>query len=236
MAEVIIALDLASRAGALRMVERLGDAVDFYKVGLELYAREGPALVQELRARNKRVFLDLKLHDIPTAVAGAVRAAADLDISMLTVHAAGGSPMMEAAADAAANRLALLGVTLLTSLSRHDVEATWGRTVVSLPEEVVRLADLARNSGLHGVVASPREARAVRYRFGEGFLLVTPGIRFPDAALHDQARVATPAEAVHAGASHLVLGRVVTAAPEPAVALERVWRSLEESGAAGLGR
>ena len=108
--------------------------------------------------------------------------------------------------------------------------------MVSLPEEVVRLADLARNSGLHGVVASPREARAVRYRFGEEFLLVTPGIRFPDAALHDQARVATPAEAVHAGASHLVLGRVVTAAPEPAVALERVWRSLEESGAAGLGR
>ena len=156
MAEVIIALDFASGPDALRVVERLGDGADFYKVGLELYTRAGPSLVRELTGQRKRVFLDLKLHDIPNTVTGAVRAARDLGVQMLTVHTSGGRPMMEVAAEAAAGEITLLGVTLLTSLSPSDIEAVWGHTIGSMREEVVRLATLAKESGVGGVVASPQ--------------------------------------------------------------------------------
>ena len=233
MPELIVALDFASRADALAMVDCLGDAAGFYKVGLELYTREGPPVVQELRRRNKRVFLDLKLHDIPTTVTGAVRAATDLDVELLTIHIAGGRKMMEVAAEAGGDQVALLGVTLLTSLSPGDVEGTWGRSISSLPEEVVRLATLAHESGLSGVVASPQEAEVVRRRLGKELLVVTPGIRLPGIDVNDQARVATPAQAAGAGASHLVLGRAVTAAADPVAALGKVSRSLESSGRAG---
>src|SRR5687768_6505546 len=173
MADVIIALDHASRRSALTLVDSLGDAVGFYKVGLELYTREGPDIVRELRARAKRVFLDLKLHDIPNTVAAAVRAASDLEVDLLTIHATGGAEMMRAAATAAENRLALLGVTLLTSLSPTDIEATWGRSIGSVREEVVRLATLARESGLPGIVTSPQEVEAVRRRLGPDLVIVT---------------------------------------------------------------
>ena len=231
MAELIVALDVPSRAEALGLVDRLGGEVDFYKVGLELYTRAGPDVVRDLRARGKRVFLDLKLHDIPNTVSGAVRATAELEVELLTVHAAGGAPMLSAAAAAAAEagpgRFALLGVTLLTSLSPTDVEAAWGRPISSLREEVLRLAAAARASGLAGVVASPHEAEALHRRLGPGLLIVTPGIRLPGAPAHDQARIATPGAAVRAGATHLVIGRSVTAAPDPVAAMAEVRRNLE---------
>ena len=224
---MIIALDFPSGTDALRVVERLGDSAGFYKVGLELYTREGPALLRDLTRQRKRVFLDLKLHDIPNTVTGAVRAAVDLGVELLTVHTTGGRRMMEAAAETAGDRLGLLGVTLLTSLSPSDVESTWGRSISSLREEVVRLASLAQESGLRGVVASPQEAEAVRRRLGKDIVIVTPGIRLPGEPVHDQARMATPAQAVRAGADHLVIGRAVTAANDPAAVLDKVRRSLE---------
>ena len=234
MPELIVALDFASQAGALAMVDRLGEAADFYKVGLELYTRSGPGVVRELSQRKKRVFLDLKLHDIPNTVSGSVRAAADLGVELLTVHAAGGRKMMEVAAQAAEDEVALLGVTLLTSLSSGDVEDVWGHPVSSLSEQVVRLAALSYESGLDGVVASPHEAQALRVRLGKEFLVVTPGIRLPGGDVDDQARVSTPAQAASAGASHLVIGRTVTAAADPAVALEKVRSSLATSGKVGV--
>ena len=227
MPDVIVALDFASAGEALRLVERLGDGADFYKVGLELYTRAGPALVRDLTGRRKRVFLDLKLHDIPNTVTGAVRAATDLGVELLTVHTTGGRRMMETAAAAAGEHVRLLGVTLLTSLSPSDVEGTWGRSIGSLREEVVRLATLARDSGLKGIVASAQEAQAVRRRLGKEMFIVTPGIRLPGSDAHDQARVATPAQAARAGADYLVIGRAVTGAPDPAAALDKVRRSLE---------
>jgi orotidine-5'-phosphate decarboxylase len=227
MAHVIVALDFASGSDALRLVERLGDDADFYKVGLELYTRAGPALVRDLIERRKRVFLDLKLHDIPNTVTGAVRAARDLGVELLTIHTAGGRAMMEVAVAAAEGDLKLLGVTLLTSLSPSDIEGAWGRSIDSLREEVVRLATLARQSGVQGVVASPQEAEAIRRRLGRELLIVTPGIRLPGGDTHDQARFATPAEAARAGADYLVVGRAVTAAADPVAALERVRGSLE---------
>ncbi|MSR35270.1 MAG: orotidine-5'-phosphate decarboxylase [Gemmatimonadetes bacterium] len=233
MAGVIVALDFASASEATRLVERLGDDADFYKVGLELYTRAGPSLVRELTGQRKRIFLDLKLHDIPNTVVGAVRAARDLGVELLTVHTSGGRAMMEVAAEAAAGELKLLGVTLLTSLSPSDIEAVWGRSIGSLREEVVRLATLAKESGIAGIVASPQEAQAVRRRLGKELLVVTPGIRLPGGETHDQARVATPAQAVRAGADYLVIGRAVTGAPDPAAALEKVRRSLESPRAKG---
>jgi len=230
MAEAIVALDYPSRREALALVESLGEAATFYKVGLELYTRAGPDLVRELRDRGKRVFLDLKLHDIPTTVAGAVRAAVELDVQLLTVHTAGGADMMGAAADAAGGRPTLLGVTLLTSLSPTDVETVWGRSMSSLREEVVRLATLARDSGLPGIVASPQEAEGVRRKLGPDFVILTPGIRLAGGDTHDQARVATPADAARAGANYLVLGRAVTAADDPVAAMEQVRAEL-----AGVG-
>jgi len=231
--ELIVALDFASRARALAMVDRLGEAADFYKVGLELYTRSGPGVVRELSRRKKRVFLDLKLHDIPNTVSGAVHAATDLGVELLTIHVAGGCRMMEVAAEAAEGRVALLGVTLLTSLSPNDVEDMWGHPISSLREQVVRLATLSQESGLDGVVASPQEVQALRLQLGKELLVVTPGIRLPGVDVNDQARVATPSQAAGAGASHLVLGRAVTAAPDPVVALEKVRRSLEPAGTPG---
>ena len=230
--ELIVALDFASKADALSMVDRLEDGAGFYKVGLELYTREGAAVVKELRKRKKRIFLDLKLHDIPNTVSGAVEGVHDAGVDMLTIHIAGGRKMMEAAAKAAGEQLALLGVTVLTSLSPTDIEAVWGRPISSLREDVVRLATLAQESGLRGVVASSEEAEAVRRRLGKELYVVTPGIRLPGTATHDQARVATPAQAARAGASHLVIGRAVTQAPDPVLALEKIKKSLEPTAKA----
>ncbi len=233
MAEIIVALDVPTAAEARRLVERLGPDLDFVKVGLELYTREGPGVVHMLRERGLRVFLDLKLHDIPTTVASAVRSARELEVDFLTVHASGGGRMLEAARKAALDAEAapcrLLAVTVLTSLDAGEVARAWGRDPEDLfPEaEVLRLAGLARDAGITGVVASPREAPALRRLLGPEAAVVTPGIRFAGGARHDQVRVATPADAVSRGASHLVMGRAITGDPEPALALERARREVD---------
>lgn len=223
MPHVIVALDVAERGRALEMVDRLGAEGDFYKVGLELYTRAGPDIVRALRERGKRVFLDLKLHDIPNTVGRAVEAAAGLDVELLTVHATGGVAMLRAAAEAACDaEMKVLAVTLLTSLEPRDVAEVWGRPVGSVPDEVLRLAELGVRAGVHGFVSSVHEAGALRASIGDGAYLVTPGIRLAGGDAHDQARVATPADAARAGADAVVVGRAVTAAPDPAAALARV--------------
>lgn len=223
MVEVAVALDVSGADEALELVDRLGESADLYKVGLELFTAAGPTVVRELRSRGKRVFLDLKLHDIPTTVSRAVAAAAALEVEFLTIHTSGGPAMLRAAAAAAVDGgTALLGVTLLTSFSVSEVEAAWGRPLTSLRDEVIRLAELARDSGLRGVVASPLEAEAIRRHLGGDFLVATPGIRPAGGNPHDQVRVATPAAAVESGADLLVVGRAVTAAPDPVDALARI--------------
>jgi orotidine-5'-phosphate decarboxylase len=241
--EVIVALDVPSREEALRLVDALGETGTFYKVGLELFTREGPAMVRELKGRGKRVFLDIKLHDIPNTVSQAVRAASDLEVELLTLHAVGGKSMLQAAVETAkeaahaAGRepIGLLGVTVLTSLSPSEVEDTWGRPIVSLRDEVARLGTIAESAGLQGVVASVLEARALKRQHGPEFLVVTPGIRLAGGESHDQARVATPADAAKAGADYLVIGRAVTAAREPRAAMGRVLEELSPPGGAREG-
>lgn len=234
MAELVVALDVPDARSALALVERLGPSATFYKVGLELFIAEGPDIVRELTGRGKRVFLDLKLHDIPSTVAGAVTSASRLGVELLTIHTAGGPSMLKAAAEAAGSSgPRLLGVTLLTSLSAAEVERAWGRTLQSMRDEVIRLAELALECGLPGVVASPLEAEAIRRRVGKALLIVTPGIRLAGGDTHDQTRLATPAGAVEAGADVLVVGRAVTAAPDPVVAYRQIRAEATGSPDAG---
>jgi orotidine-5'-phosphate decarboxylase len=231
MTEIIIALDYSVRDEALALVDRLGPAGTFYKVGLELFTHAGPSVVEELSARGKRVFLDLKLHDIPNTVAGAVRAAAALDVDLLTVHGSGGRRMLEAARDAADGRLGILAVTVLTSLTPAEMESVWGREIVSVRDEVARLADLASDVGVSGVVASALETSWLRRAVREDFLIVTPGIRPAGGDRADQRRVATPADAVEAGADYLVIGRPITRAVDPRSALEAILAEIAAASA-----
>ncbi len=226
MSGTILALDYPSTDRALALVDLLGARVDFYKVGLELFAREGPAIVGQLRRRRKRVFLDLKLHDIPRTVAGAVAAASDMGVRFVTVHTAGGRRMLEAAAAASGDGVRLLGVTMLTSLGAASVPRGSDGLRKTPEDRVLELADRARSAGLDGVVASPLETAALRRRFGNRLVLVAPGIRLPRQSLHDQRRVATPRSAREAGADYLVVGRAVTGAPDPRAALDAVERDL----------
>lgn len=233
MAEIAVALDVPGRERALALVEELEGEVELVKVGLELFSREGPAVVEALRDRGLRIFLDLKLHDIPNTVAGAVRAAAALEVEYLTVHATGGPGMLRAATEAAGERVRLLAVTVLTSLSAAELEATWNRDLLSVRDEVVRLASLATEAGVTGLVASAHELVPLRRRLGPDVLLATPGIRREGERTDDQERVATPAEAVRAGADVLVVGRTVTAAPDPRVALREVSRAARTGARTG---
>ena len=212
----IVALDRPDAAAALAIVDSLGDACRFYKVGLELFVAEGPPIVEALRARGADVFLDLKLHDIPNTVAGAVRSALRLDVRLLTVHTSGGASMLSAAAEAAeGSDCGLLGVTVLTSVD-------------TAPDEVLRLAALAADGGLHGVVCSGREAAAVRQWWGGRLATLVPGIRPPGISRDDQARVATPREAAEAGATYVVIGRAVTAEQDPRAAYEAISAELRD--------
>lgn len=219
---VIVALDSPSLDEAMAIVDALGDDGSFYKVGLELYTAVGPEAVTKLVDREKRVFLDLKLHDIPNTVMRASRRAAALGVDLLTVHASGGMEMIQAAREGLGDETRLLAVTVLTSMAPSDLGALWGRSVESLPEEVLRLAELARSAGADGVVAAASEVPRVRARLGDDFLLVVPGIRPAEADRQDQKRVATPAHAVRSGADYLVVGRPITQAADPAVALRAV--------------
>lgn len=219
MAEIILALDLADRDSALRMLDRL-PMLRWVKVGSVLMTAAGTGLVRELRARGLQVFLDLKWHDIPSTVAGAVRAAGELDVAMATVHTLGGPTMLKAAAGAAPASLAMVGVTVLTSHEESEYAAVVGRPSVKLLDEASRLARSAISAGLAGVVCSPLEVDRIRAGIGEDALIVVPGIRRPGDAESDQSRTATPAEAIRDGATHLVVGRPILTAEDPAAALE----------------
>ena len=224
---VIIALDFPAAEPALALASRLSPELCRLKVGKEMFTRNGIGLVEALQNQGFEVFLDLKFHDIPNTVAGAVRSAAELGVWMVNVHASGGRRMMEAAAEALQSyqqRPLLIGVTVLTSMSDEDL-AEMGYTETAA-ERVLRLAALTQNCGLDGVVCSAMEAPQLRAERGEEFCLVTPGIRLAGDAAGDQRRVLTPADAVANGSDYLVIGRSVTGADDPLQALERVHREL----------
>jgi orotidine-5'-phosphate decarboxylase len=223
---ILVALDVESRTEALKLADLLRGTVGGFKIGSRLFTAEGPDVVRALTGRGDRVFLDLKFHDIPNTVATAVAAATELGVWMLNVHASGGTAMMraafEAAREAAAqrNRAAplVIAVTVLTSMNEATLRESG--IVIDLNDQVLRLAELVKEAGLDGVVASPRETRGIRARCGAGFTIVTPGIRggSASASKDDQERTMTPDEAFAAGASYLVVGRPIIAAPDPRVA------------------
>lgn len=214
---LIVALDVPTAAAARSIVAAVGDSAFTYKVGMRLYTAEGPQVVRDLVASGRRVFLDLKYHDIPSTVASAVREAARLGVSMLTVHTAGGSKMLRAATDAAraeSPALMVLGVTVLTSMDEEDLNEVGVPSRVA--DQVLRLAARALANGCRGVVTSALEASQLRREFGHQFAIVAPGIRPAGSDHGDQSRVVTPSEAIAAGATHIVVGRPITAAADPA--------------------
>ena len=225
---IVIALDFDSAAESLRLVEQLRGRVGLFKVGSQLFAAEGPSVVGKIMAMGERVFLDLKLHDIPNTAAKAAKAAQAMGVSMITVHASGGSGMLAAVMRTLESPRPeqkpplVLAITLLTSLLPSDLHQLG--LVGSPADQVLRLARVAIEAGVDGVVASPVEVALLRRHFGSSPLLVTPGIRPAGTALNDQARVATPEAALRDGADYLVIGRPVTADPNP---LERLNRILE---------
>ena len=226
---LIVALDFPDTRAALALVDRLHGATRWVKVGLELYIAEGNSLVAELKRQGFSIFLDLKLHDIPNTVASAVRAATRLGVDMLTVHAAGGPEMITAAVQAAESQLALLAVTVLTSMDAAQLEATG---VAGTPAaQVERLANMALGSGVNGLVCSPNEVSSLRKHFGNEPLLVIPGIRPEGTEMGDQRRVATPAAAIAFGASYLVVGRPITRAVDPEAAAKAILSEMQ----AGIG-
>lgn len=225
----IVALDTASSDSALSIVEELGDLCQFYKIGGELFTVAGPELVRRVRCRGAEVFLDLKFHDIPNTVRGAVRAAAALGARLVTVHAVGGSAMIRAAVDSAGDKAqcGVLAVTVLTSHAEGEAAALWGRARdFRVADEVLRLADLAANAGALGIVCSGHEAALVKERFGDSLAVLIPGIRLAGTGTQDQARVVTPAGAAATGAEYVVVGRAVTAATDRRQAMADVVEQL----------
>jgi orotidine-5'-phosphate decarboxylase len=222
----IVALDFPDAERAMTLVQTLDEKCRFYKVGSELFTASGADIVQWLRDTGCDVFLDLKFHDIPNTVAGAMRRVAAMGVRLTTVHASGGTKMMQSAVESAGPECGVLAVTILTSLDDAMLGEAWGRSRVDVEDEVLRLAELARSCGVHGIVCSGHEAQAVHSRHGSGLKLLVPGIRLPGDPAGDQSRVMTPREASDAGASYLVLGRAVTAAREPREAMQAVIESL----------
>lgn len=221
-----VALDFPSAAPALELVNRLSDTCRWFKVGMELYYAAGNSFVETLRKRGFHVFLDLKLHDIPNTVAGAVRSATQAGASLLTIHAGGGPAMMSAAADAASayESPRLLAVTVLTSMDAHQLTSVG---VTSSPaEQVLRLARLAKQSGIDGMVCSAEEVGTLRAELGKETLLVVPGIRPAGSDAGDQKRIATPSAAIHSGASMLVVGRPITQTANPVEAAKSILKEM----------
>jgi orotidine-5'-phosphate decarboxylase len=219
--QIIVPLDLPSLSRALGLVDQLPSEADYFKVGHQLFTAAGPAAVKELKARGKRVFLDLKYFDIPNTVRHGVTSAVALGVDLCTVHVSGGAEMMTAAAEAAGTDTLVVGVTVLTSMTVTDVESVWNREISALREEAVRLARMGAEAGLGGVVCSPLEVKAIHRALGDDFKVVTPGIRFEEGEAHDQARVATPRSAASEGSDYLVIGRAITGANDPAAAYRR---------------
>jgi len=213
---LIVALDVSTAAEARQIVAAVGDSAFTYKVGMQLYTAAGPDAVRDLISSGRRVFLDLKYHDIPNTVAGAVKEATELGVSMLTVHGSGGGRMLRAAVEAASPHPAtmVLAVTVLTSMGEEDLSKLGIRG--SVADQVMRIAALALANGCRGVVASAHEASALRTEFGDDFAIVTPGVRPAGSGHGDQVRVVTPSEAMASGASHIVVGRPITEAADPA--------------------
>ena len=223
----IVALDVSNATDALKTVGSLGDLCRFYKIGSELFTAVGPDIVSRVRETGSDVFLDLKFHDIPNTVRGAVESAAALGVRLVTVHAVGGSAMVEAAVKAGGARVGILAVTVLTSFDDASLGHATGKPAVVTGQEVGRLAELAATAGAHGVVCSGAEAPMLRERFGERLALLVPGIRLSGGAAHDQKRVVTPRQAAVAGARYIVVGRAVTASRDPRGAMESVLGELE---------
>lgn len=225
-AEIIVALDEPSLREAQRLMDRLAGHADFFKVGLQLFTAAGPASVEAVKARGARVFLDLKLHDIPNTVASAVRSAVDLGVDMCTIHLSGGPEMVAAAVAAAGDSTAILGVTVLTSSNQATLEACGVHG--SVGEQVMRLAAIGQEAGVRGFVASALELPMLRAELGHAPLLVIPGVRPAGADVGDQKRTATPTEVVAEGADYLVVGRPISRAPDPAAAYEAILGEIKE--------
>jgi orotidine-5'-phosphate decarboxylase len=232
LSPVIVALDFPTKAEAMALVSVLGDEASSYKVGLQLLAEEGPQVVRDLVAKGKHVFLDLKVHEIPNSVTGAIRAAGKLGASLVTVHASGGAAVLRAAVAAAAPfpQLKVLALTVITSLTDNDLPE------IGLPpsvrEQVERLAALASRCGCHGVVASANEAAYLKAQLPSTMLIVTPGIQLEGTASNDQARVATPARAHALGATHIVVGRSIAQAANPQAAFRAALIGMRAASAA----
>jgi len=228
---LIVALDVKDLATAAKLVDQLRPAVTLFKVGVQLFTAEGPRAVEAVQKRGGQVFLDLKLHDIPNTVAGAVREAAKMGAVMCTLHASGGRSMLQAAKEAvtqSGSAMRLLAVTILTSLDPHGYEEAIG-SGLGLQAHVIRLASLAREAGMDGIVASTHEIAPLRGALGPSMLIVTPGVRPEWAPADDQLRVMTPREAAAAGADYLVIGRPITTAADPAAAARRVLGELPQT-------
>jgi len=222
--KIIVALDVPTAKEALRLASLLSEDVGVFKIGLQSYTAEGPALIRPISRLGPKIFLDLKLHDIPNTVAKAVEAAGQLGVRMLTLHLSGGSEMIRAAVGARSHEMLLLGVTVLTSATDATLAET-GLTAKT-SEQVLRLARLGVANGIDGLVASPHEARILRAEFGQKIKIVTPGIRPAGSVPGDQKRFATPREAIDSGADYLVIGRPITASADPKVALHLVMEEL----------
>jgi orotidine-5'-phosphate decarboxylase len=224
-----VALDVPTAEAALALVEELGEECRFYKIGGELFTAGGPEVVRRVLDTGADIFLDLKYHDIPNTVRGAVRSAAALGVRLITVHAVGGEAMIRAAVEGAGEgrRCGVLAVTLLTSLTESEAAALWGRGgEFHTDDEVLRLAEVAAGAGAFGVVCSGGEARAMKDRFGEKLAVLIPGIRLAGGAVQDQARVVTPAQAAATGAEYIVVGRAVTASGDRKQAMREVIAQL----------
>ena len=222
----IVALDFPDTQKALGMVELLGDECRFYKVGSELFTAAGPQIVQTLRAMGNEVFLDLKFHDIPNTVRGATRSAAAMGARLVTVHATGGRAMIEAAVEGAGDKCGVLGVTVLTSLDAASLRSATGTKTLELSGEVMRLAGECAAAGAYGVVCSGLEAKKIRGKYADKLRLLVPGIRAAGAKSDDQKRAVTAADAARAGASYIVLGRLITSAGDPKAALQAAIASM----------
>jgi len=218
--KIIVALDVATKKEAAALVEELREQISFFKIGLQLYTSEGPEIVCAVLSTGAKVWLDLKLHDIPNTVARAVGAAGELGVQMLTIHLSGGRPMLEAATAAKSPSLLLLGVTVLTSSTQETLSETGVSSTIE--SQVLRLGQLGKDCGIGGLITSPQEVRVLRENLGSEITLVTPGIRPTWAVADDQKRFTTPTEALKNGADYFVVGRPITAAAEPRAAVERL--------------
>ena len=222
----IVALDVPDAGRALALVRLLGDSCGFYKIGGELFTASGPSVVEAVRNEGKEVFLDLKFHDIPNTVRAAARSAGSAGASLITVHGIGGRSMIAAAVEGARDQCGVLVVTVLTSMDANTYFEAVGNPIASVTDEVVRLAQVAREARAFGVVCSGHEVARVRAETGDGLATLVPGVRLAGDSANDQSRVVTPGDAARAGAVYIVLGRTVTAAADPVAAMELVRAEL----------